>query len=179
MKLSTATRVILLIFGILLILLSIALFAMPGMNTVVLGYIACILMLVYGIAQIVFYCINHKTQAVSGWVLADGILTGILGLLLLFMPGVQILTMSFLFAMWVLFGGITRLAGSFAVKDAGSSDWGWILAAGIIGTLLGIWLMFDPMLSLMTIGILVPLAFLFQGISAIATFFSTKSLKAE
>lgn len=173
MKSNTATRVLLLIFGILLIILGFVLFATPGMDAIVLGYIVCILMLVFGIAEIVFYCTHHKMHVASGWVLADGILTAILGLLLLFMPGAQILTMSIIFAIWVLFTGITSFASAFSAKDAGSHSWGWNLAAGIIGILLGFWLMFDPMLSIMTIGFLVPIAFIFEGVSAIATFFST------
>lgn len=176
-KKNTATRVLLLIFGIILVILGFVLFATPGLDAVMLGYICCIVMLVYGIAEIVFYCSHRKLHIASGWVLADGILTAILGLLLLFMPGAQIMTMTIVFAVWVLMSGIMSFAGAFAAKDAGSHSWGWNLAAGIIGILLGIWLMFDPMLSVMTIGFLLPIAFLFQGCSAIASFFATGSNK--
>ena len=170
---NNAVRWILLIFGILLIVAGIALFATPGMNSLVMAYVVCILMLVYGIAEIVFYIAQHKNHIVSGWVLADGIITAILGLLLLFIPGTQILTMSILFAIWVLFTGVTRTTAAFTAKDAGSSNWGWILAAGILGIILGIWFMCDPVLTIMTIGFLLPLAFVMQGVSAISVFFTT------
>ncbi len=163
----------LLIFGILMAILGIVLFATPGMNTLVMAYVVCTLMLVYGIAEIAFYITHRKSQAVSGWLLADGIITAILGLLLMFMPGAQILTMSLMFAVWVLFTGVTRTSGAFAAKDAGSSNWGWVLAAGILGILVGVWLMFDPLLAVMTIGFLLPAAFVVQGISAVAAFFAT------
>ena len=70
---STASRVLLLIFGVILIILGFVLFATPGMDAVILGYIVCILMLVYGIAEIVFYCTHRKLHIASGWVLADGV----------------------------------------------------------------------------------------------------------
>jgi len=166
-----------LILGILLIVMGVVFFATPGINAVVTGYIVCALMLVFGIAEIVFYGVHHKTHSASGWVLADGILTTILGLMLLFIPGAQIVTMSILFAMWVLFTGITAFSGAFADKSAGSHSWGWNLTFGIIGILLGIWLMFDPMLSIVSIGYLLPVALIFEGVAAIAFFFSTSSKK--
>lgn len=172
MKTNTATRVLMLILGILLVIFGVFLFATPGFNAVMLGYLVSILMLVSGIAEIVFYATHHKTHAASGWLLADGILTAILGLLLLFMPSAQVLTMSIIFAVWVLFTGVVSFSGAFTAKSAGSHSWGWSLALGIIGILLGLWLMFDPMLSIVSIGYLLPAAFVFEGISAIAAFFS-------
>ena len=173
MKNNTATRVLVLILGILLILMGMVLFATPDMNVVVLGYIVCILMLVFGVAEVVFYITHHKTHTASGWVLADGIISAVLGLLLLFVPAAQIQAMSIIFADWVLFSGVLCFASAFSERDAGSHNWGWNLAVGIIGILLGIWLMFDPALSAMSIGFLLPLAFIFEGVSAVATFFST------
>lgn len=170
---NNAVRWALLILGILLIILGVAMFATPGANSLVMAYIVCALMLVYGIAEIVFFCANRKSHVVSGWLLADGIITAILGLLLFFMPGAQILMMSIIFACWVLFTGVTRTSAAFVAKDAGASNWGWVLAAGIIGILLGIWLMFDPLFAIMTIGFLLPVTFLMQGFSAITTFFAT------
>jgi len=163
MKMNKATRVLVLILGIILLLFGFVLMATPGLDAVILGYFICTVMLIYGIAQIVFYGSHRKLHVVSGWVLADGILTAILGLLLLFMPGAQIMTMTVVFAVWVLFSGIMSFAGAFAAKDAGSHDWGWNLAAGIIGMVLGFWLMCDPLLSLMSIGYLLPFTLLFQG----------------
>lgn len=171
---NTATRVLMLIFGILLIGLGIVLFASPIANSVVLAYVICILMAVYGIAEIIFYIVRRKDGAASGWALTDGIITTILGLMLLFIPGAQIPTMTILFAFWVLFTGVTRTAAAFTSKSAGARNWGFLLVVGIIGILLGIWLLCDPLLAVVTIGYLLPLAFLVQGVSAIATFFSSK-----
>lgn len=172
---TTGSRALVLILGILLVIMGIVLFATPGANSVALSYVFCILMLVFGIAEIFFYLSHRKAHIVSGWVLADGIITTILSILLLCMPGFQTLTMSYIFSFWVLFTGVTRTSAAFAAKDAGSRNWGWILATGIIGILLGTWLLFYPILAVMTIGYLIPFAFLMQGISAIATFFATSS----
>lgn len=166
-------RVFVLIFGILMVILGCVLFATPGTNSLILAYVVCFLMVVYGIAEIAYYVSHRKGHIVSGWVLADGIITVILGILLLFIPSMQILTMSIVFAVWVLFTGVTRTASAFSAMDMGVSNWGWSMAAGVIGILLGIWLLCDPLLAIMSIGFLVPLAFIMEGISGIATFFAT------
>lgn len=172
---NNTIRWALLIFGILLVGMGFVLFATPGANSLAMAYMVCILMLVYGICEIVFYIAHRKSHVVSGWLLADGMITAVLGLLLLFMPGAQILTMSLVFAAWVLFTGVTRTSAAFAAKDAGAPSWGWVLAAGILGILSGVWLMCDPLLAVVAMGYLLPAAFLIQGVSAVAAFIATAS----
>ncbi len=169
---NNAMRWLLLIFGILMVIFGFVLFATPGANSIILAYLMSVLMFLYGITEIIYFIVRHDRH-VSGWVLADGIITAILGGLLLFTDGAKIPTMTMLFSMWVLFTGVTRLSAAFAAKDLGSANWGWILAAGIIGILAGIWLMCDPLLAFISIGYLLPMVFMVQGISAIGAFFAT------
>ncbi len=170
---STAARVLLLIFGALMVILGISLFSTPIANSVATTYIVTALMLAYGISEIYHYFAYRKVRHLSGWVLADGIITALLAALLLFRPGAQLLTFSTVFAVWVLFSGVMRTSAAFTAREFGSHSWGWILAAGILGILVGLFLMFDPVLAIMTIGFLLPAAFIMQGISAMAMFFST------
>ncbi len=58
-----------LIFCILLIIMGVVLFATPGINSLALSYLLLILMLVYGIGEIIFYVTHHKLHVVSGRVL--------------------------------------------------------------------------------------------------------------
>ncbi len=169
---SNAIRWVLLVIGILLVAMGVALLFTPAENSIVLAYCMSALMLVYGIAEIVYYIVKHD-QDIAGWILADGLITGILGALLLITLDATVLTMTLLFTMWVLFTGVVRLVAGFAAKEAGSSGWGWVLAAGIAGIVIGIWFMFDPLLAFFSVGYLLPLVFVVQGISAIAVFFST------
>lgn len=169
---STTTRVLLLIFGILLIIMGIALFATPVANSVAVAYIICFLMIIYGIVEISHYFSERKLQIASGWTLADGIITVILGVILLFTPSAAILTTVWVFAFWLLFTGIMRTAGAFTAKKARIKGWGWILAAGIIGILLGILFMCEPLFTITVIGFSLPILFIIQGISAVAMFFT-------
>ncbi len=169
---SNGMRWVLLIFGILMVILGCVLFATPAANSIVLAYLMSALMFLYGIAEIIYF-FARRNQHVSGWMLADGIITGILGGLLLFTQGAKIPTMTMLFSMWVLFTGVTRMSAALVAKELGSSNWGWILAAGILGILAGVWLMFDPVLAFISIGYLLPATFMVQGVSAVAAFFST------
>ncbi len=169
---SNIPRWLVLVLGILLIVMGIVLFFTPVANSIFFAYFMSALMLIFGGGEIIYYLCRHD-KGISGWILADGIITVILGALLLFIPGATIPGMTILFAMWVLFTGVIRLSAAFAAKDRGSSDWGWILAAGILGILIGIWFMFDPLLTFISIGYILPLAFIVQGVSAIGVFLST------
>lgn len=168
---SNGMRWVLLVFGILMVIQGCVLFATPAANSIVLAYLMSALMFVFGVAEIIYFFFRRDRHA-TGWVLADGVITAILGGLLLFTQGAKIPTMTTLFSMWVLFTGVTRMSASFAAREYGSANWGWILAAGILGILAGVWLMFDPVLAFISIGYLLPVTFVVQGVSAIAAFFS-------
>ncbi len=169
-------RIALLVLGILMVILGIAMISTPIANTLVMTYVVCALMLVLGIAEIVFYCMHRKSMAVSGWALADGIISAVLGLWLISRPDLQVEVTIMLFTFWVLFTGVTRTASSFAAKDAGIHGWGWILAAGIVGILVGLYLMFHPLLAALSVGMVLPIAFIGQGVSMVIGFFSKDEL---
>lgn len=129
------------------------------------------LLLISGIFHTISYFSDRKSQSVSGWVLADGILSILLGFLLLFneFAGPEIIVL--LFGMWVLFAGIMRTVGAFTAKQNNVQGWGWILTIGIIGIVVGFIALFNPIVSVIGVIIVVATFFIVQGIGAIATFF--------
>ncbi len=172
MKKSTV-RWIALIAGICLLLLGCALFATPVLNSVAVAYVAVALMLIHGVTEICHYFTSRKEQGLSGWSLADGIITTVLALMLLFQPGAEMFMISYIFAFWVLFTGVTRTSAAFTLRDIGGKRWGWVLAAGIIGILLGVLALFNPLYGILVIGFMLPMLFIIQGISAVAVFFAS------
>ena len=170
---NTATRVAVLIFGLLLMGMGFFLFSTPLLNSMVVAYIACILMMLYGISEIAYYFAYRKEHVISGWVLADGIIATILGLLLVFEPGARILATTIIFALWLLFTGVTRIIAAISAKDVGAGGTGWLLATGILGMIIGIGALFNPLYGILLIGHLIPFVFIMQGISALSIFFYT------
>ena len=103
----------------------------------------------------------------SGWLLLDGVLTVILSLFLLFNQWFTMLSLPFLFTLWLLFSGVSRFVSAFDLRALGVHEWGWILAIGIILILAGLICMMDPWVSVAAIGVTVGLVFLLEGISSV------------
>lgn len=85
-----------------------------------------------GIAEIVVFAGTNRIWIGSGWLLLEGVLTVIMSLFLLFNQWFTKLSLPFLFALWLLFSGISRFVSSFDLRALGVRAWGWVLALGII-----------------------------------------------
>ena len=96
-----------------------------------------------------------------------GVLTVILSLFLLFNQWFTMMSLPFLFTLWLLFSGISRFVSAFDLRAFGVRGWGWILTIGIILMVAGFICMMDPWVSVAAIGLTVGLAFLLEGVSAI------------
>lgn len=73
-------------------------------------------LLVSGIIDIMVFARGHNIMYGAGWFLADGILTVIMALFILFNQTFVTLTLPFIFGMWMLFSGITRFVQSFELR---------------------------------------------------------------
>ncbi len=168
---KTFTRILLLIAGIAMIGLGVWLMFHPLVSLLTFSFTIAFVLLVSGIFHIVSYFSNRKAQHVSGWVLAEGILSTLLGVFLLFDQIEGAATLVLVFAMWVLFAGIMRTIGAFAAKQNNVQGWGWILTMGIIGIIVGFIALFNPVVSLVGIVFITGTFFIVEGIGAISTFF--------
>ena len=83
-----------------------------------------ILMLASGIIKIVVFAATSSLLIGSGWLLLDGVLTVILSLFLLFNEWFTMLSLPFLFALWLLFSGISQFVSAFDFKGARRSQLG-------------------------------------------------------
>ena len=103
----------------------------------------------------------------SGWLLLDGVLTVIMSLFLLFNQWFTMLSLPFLFTLWLLFSGVSQCVSSFDLRALGVRAWGWILAVGILLTLAGFICLMDPWVSVAAMGMTVGIVFLLEGVSSI------------
>ena len=103
----------------------------------------------------------------SGWLLLDGVLTVILSLFLLLNQWFTMMSLPFLFTLWLLFSGVSRFVSAFDLRACGVRGWGWILAVGVILIAAGFVCMMDPWVSVAAIGVTVGLVFLLEGVSAV------------
>ena len=126
------------------------------------GVMVGIFMLLSGVIEIVVFATTSGLLFGSGWLLLDGVLTVILSLFLLFNQWFTMMSLPFLFTLWLL-----RFVSAFDLRAFGVRGWGWILTIGIILMVAGFICMMDPWVSVAAIGLTVGLAFLLEGISSI------------
>ena len=163
MKNNAVIRALWIISGILLLIAGVYILINPAAGVASMALLLGIIMLLSGIVDIVVFARWHKLITGAGWIFADGILTIVLSLFLMFNQILAAAALPLIFSMWLLFTGISRIVGSVDIKKAGVRGWGWFLALGIIVTVLGIVSLFEPLATLITMTILVGLNFIVQG----------------
>ena len=132
------------------------------------GLMLGIFMLAAGIAEIVVFAGTSGMLIGSGWLLLDGVLTVIMSLFLLFNQWFTLLSLPFIFTVWLMFSGISRFVSAFDLHALGVRGWGWVLALGILLMAAGFVCMMDPWVSVAAIGVTVGIVFLLEGLSCIA-----------
>jgi len=79
-----------------------------------------------------------------GWLVAQGVVSVLAGVVALVWPGATALTILVVIGVWAIVMGIAEVAGAFGARRMGATDWGWTLAGGIVGILFGIALLVQP-----------------------------------
>lgn len=166
-----------LIAGILFIIVGIWIFATPLESYLTLAILFSISFLVSGVLDIIFAISNRKELDNWGWTLALGIVSTILGCILIIHPELSITTLPLFIGFVVLFRSISAIGFSLDIKRYGVFDWGYILAIGIIGTILGIILLINPFIAGVSLVVFTGLAFICLGIYGI--FISVKLRKIK
>ena len=167
MMTSKSMKVLNIIAGVLLIVTGIYCLCNQDAAAMTAGVLVGIFMLLSGVIEIVVFATTSGLLFGSGWLLLDGVLTVILSLFLLFNQWFTMMSLPFLFTLWMLFSGISRFVSAFDLRALGVRGWGWVLAIGIILIAAGFICMMDPWISVVAIGLTVGLAFLLEGVSAI------------
>lgn len=168
-------KIIMIILGVLMAICGISCMCTPVMTFLEAGYFLVILLLVYGIAAIV----KSVMQKEFGMPFLFGILSVILGLVIMFVPGLKLMTdgmLIYIMAVWFLMQGVVSIVLAFRAKKATESkSWIGTLILGILGVLLGLYSLAHPMLLAFTFGVLVGVYFIESGINMIVLAVSASS----
>lgn len=160
---------LIMISGVAMLFLGVWFLSHPAISLLAFTSFIGVLLLINGIFLIVNYIVNHTYS--TAWVLIEGIVTTLMGTIVLLNGRMTVLTLTVIFGTWVVFSGIIRIAAAISVKKADLSSWTWILTFGIITTLFGLIVVLNPVIGIIGIVVAVGMFFIVQGINAISTFF--------
>jgi uncharacterized membrane protein HdeD (DUF308 family) len=113
--------------------------------------------------------------AMRTWAIVFGVLEALLGVAVLVWPDPTLLVVAFFIGWWVLFGGIMTIAGSISARGV-IHYWGWLLALGILETVLGFWLLSRPGLTLVATVFAIGIWAIVYGVIQIALSIEIKNL---
>lgn len=156
-----------LLVGIFFIIVSIVAFTSPLSALVTLAVLFAMSFLFGGIAEIVFSLVNRDQLENWGWTLAFGIITFVVGMLLLLNPALSITTLAFYVGFVILFRSIAAIGLAMDIKKYGNKNWGSLMTLGILGAIFSFILLWNPVFAGMSVVVLVSLNFLFAGLFSI------------
>ncbi len=166
-----------LILGILFVGVAIMIMFTPEPSYAALAIVLSVCVFTCGIFEIAFAVSNKDNLSGWGWYLAGGVIDLLIGLLLIFMPGLTMLMIPYLLAFWIMFRGFSAIGISIDMSSMGLSNWGWYLVFGILAVLCAIAIIFMPAVGALASIYIVAFSFLFIGTFRIMLSFDLKNLK--
>ncbi len=143
----------------------------PGQTFLTLAFVVGIVMVINGIIHTLSYLIgrglNNKGDN-NGWILVDALITLLLGILILCNQLVADTAIPMVFGIWVLVSGILRIeAASHINRDRKLSNFRSTLITGILTVIVGLFGFINPLVSWLTVVILLGMFLCMQGINII------------
>lgn len=160
-----STTILWFVGSILMIAAGIVCFALPVDTSIrVFSYIVGALVLCMGIVELVMFFTSVGIVG-GGMVLADGIITTLLGIFFLANVNVVEAILPIVFAMWFIYEGISELVLAIQAGKFKVSNWWVLLIFAIIEIIFGFVALFDPISSAISLTVLVGIFLFVRGLS--------------
>ena len=166
-----------LVKGLLLIATGIAIFARPVAGYAGLSILFTVVIIMSGIAQVVFATSNKTLLKGWGWTLVSGILDIAIGIYLAMYPLLTMATLPFFVGFWLIFKSFYLMGASFDLSDLGLAGWGWLLIGGFLVLLAGFYIIYYPAAGALAIVAVSGTAFVVAGILYSILSFKLKDIK--
>ncbi len=163
------------IIGVLFILLGLYVFSTPLASYLLLATLFSLSFLVSGITELTFAFGNRKNLDNWGWFLASGLISSLIGVLLLTNPALSMVTLPLYVGFGVMFKSISGISFALSLKDHGD-EYQSLLWLGIGGMILSFILIWNPTILGMTLISLTALIFVLLGVVAIIFSLKIKKL---
>lgn len=103
------------------------------------------------------------------WALVSGILTTVIGVLVLIWPGAGILVAATFFGAYLLVSGVAQIIGAFGLPVASSAGRVLMFISGAASLILAVLCFRSLSDSILLLGIWIGIGFIFRGVAAIVT----------
>jgi uncharacterized membrane protein HdeD (DUF308 family) len=163
------------VIGVIFVLLGIWVFRTPMASYLVLATFFSISFLAAGFTEIAFALSNRKELDHWGWFFGSGILSALIGFLLISNPTLSMITLPLYVGFGVMFRSISGISFAFKLKEMGS-EYHSILYLSLAGMVLSFLLIWNPGFVGMTLVTITALIFILLGVIAILLSMKMKKL---
>jgi len=167
---------IFLLVGLILIVTGIWISLSPATAYVSLSFLFAINIFVTGIMEVIFSVMSRKSMEGWGWTLIGGLLDIVIGVYLLAYPLLTMSVLPFILGFWLLFKGFSAIGFAIDLKSYDESNWGVLLALGIIILLFAGMVLAVPAFGVLNIILWTSLSFIAAGVFRVVLAFRLKRL---
>jgi uncharacterized membrane protein HdeD (DUF308 family) len=164
---------LLLLIGVLSIAAGVTILIKPGDSLATLAVIAGIFLLVDGILELAASLMGATPS--RGSLALLGVLTAIVGVLLVRHPIAGIAAVALLIGIWLVAVGVIRIIAAFDLYE----NRGWNIFAGAVELLAGIVIVSDPNIGFATLALFAGIAFILNGMGMFGVGWSLHTLRRE
>lgn len=132
-----------LIRAVLLVAFGIITLSSPGLAVVALVFVFGFYAIMDGVTAVYLGIRSRGTERSWGWIVAQGVISVLAGLVALVWPGVTALSLLFVIAFWALVLGVAAIAEGFRSRRT-DDRWGWTVAKGALDVVFGVLLLVWP-----------------------------------
>lgn len=151
-----------LIQAVLMVVAGIVALGYPLVTTLAVTLFLGWMLIFSGIIQAITLVANSRLP--HFWLqLVSAVLSVVVGVLFIRNPGVAVTTLALLLVIFFIVEGIAKVVLALSVRPL--PNWGWILVSGIVGLVLGIWLMMNPALSIVFLGLFIGIQLIAEGVA--------------
>ncbi|MBF2756474.1 MULTISPECIES: DUF308 domain-containing protein [Staphylococcus] len=151
-----------LIMGTLLLIVAVIIFSYPVKNFYTLTWLIGLFILINGVIQLLF---RRAARALAGsgtgLIMVIGIIDIIFGLLVMFNVGASSTFFIFMFAAWFI---VSSIIGLLTISKQSRLK-GLSIIVNILGLLLGMILLFNPMMGMILVSTMIAITFAILGVT--------------
>lgn len=159
------------LLSVLYVLLGLVLLIWPATVMDVLCYLTGGILLLYGVISIVGFCREEMRTAGSFLTLLLGIVAAAVGAVLLFQPVLFQSILTVILGLYILIDGLLNLKRAMELRRMEHMGWTLYLILSLITVVLGLLVVFRPMLAGTALVRLIGISLLYSGVADLWTLF--------
>jgi uncharacterized membrane protein HdeD (DUF308 family) len=146
----------------LMIIAGVLAFVYPLLTSFAVTFFLGWMLIISGVIQAVSLIATARVP--HFWLqVVSAVLSIVTGLLFIRNPGVAVTTLALLLVIFFMVEGIAKVVLALTVRPL--PNWGWILVSGLIGIAISVFLVSNPVLSLVALGLFIGIQLISEGIA--------------